>query len=98
MNNANVLSGVYFQDGLMRETYQRYPEILSVDATYKLNELRMPIYILLAEDGNGERHIVAVWLITGEDAANIIAMTEMFKQYNEEWRKTVTIMPDKNFT
>lgn len=55
----------------------------------------MPLYVL---DGNGESHIVAVWLITSEDAANIRAMTEIFQQYNEEWCKTVTIMADKDFT
>ena len=82
----------------MRDIYRKYPEILFVDATYKLNELRMPLYVLLAEDGNGESHIVAVWLITSEDAANIRAMTEIFQQYNEEWCKTVTIMADKDFT
>ena len=98
VNSENVLSGIYFQDGHMRETYQKFPEILFVDATHKLNELRMPLYVLLAEDGNGESHIVAVWLITSEDAANIRAMTEIFQQHNEEWHKTVTIMADKDFT
>ena len=82
----------------MREIYRKYPEILFVDATYKLNELRMPLYVLLAEDGNGESHIVAVWLITSEDAANIKEMTKIFQRHNEEWCKTVTIMADKDFT
>ena len=98
VNSENVLSGIYFQDEHMREIYRKYPEILFVDATYKLNELRMPLYVLLAEDGNGESHIVAVWLITSEDAANIRAMTAIFQQHNEEWCKTVTIMADKDFT
>ena len=96
MNNENVLSGIYFQDGHMREIYQKYPEILFVDAMYKLNELRMPLYVLLAEDGNGESQIVAVWLIASEDAANIRAMTEIFQRHNEEWCKTVTILADKD--
>lgn len=82
----------------MREIYQKYLEILFVDATHKLSELRMLLYVLLAEDGNGESHIVAVWLITSEDAANIRAMTEIFQQHNKEWCKTVTIMADKDFT
>ena len=60
----------------MREIYRKYPELLFIDATYKLNELRMPLYVLLVEDGNGESHIVALWLITNEDAANIRAMTD----------------------
>ena len=41
---------------------------------------------------------MAVWVITSKDATNIWAMTENFQQHNEEWRKTVTIMADKDFT
>ena len=80
VNGENVLSGIYFQDKIMRETYQRYPEILFVDATHKLNELRMPLYVLLVEDGNGESHIAAIWLVTSEDAATTKAMAEIFKK------------------
>ena len=98
VNSENVLSGIYFQDGLMKEIYQQYPEILFVDATHKLNELRMPLYVLLVEDGNGESHIVAVWLVTSEDAATTKAMAEIFQAHNEQWHNTVTIMADKDFT
>ncbi len=36
MTEDNVMSGVYFQDQEMRLMYDRFPEILFVDATYDL--------------------------------------------------------------
>ena len=43
VNSENFLSGIYFQDGHMREIYQKFPEILFVDVMHKLNELRIPL-------------------------------------------------------
>ena len=40
-----------------------YPEVLFIDATYKLNDLRMPLYVLMAIDGNGESEIVCLWIV-----------------------------------
>ena len=36
------------------------PELLCLDATYKLLDLRLPIYLMLVEDSNGQSEIVAV--------------------------------------
>jgi len=60
VNSDNVLSGIYFQGAYMIENYKRFPEMLFINATHKLNELRMPLYVLLVEDGNGESHIVSL--------------------------------------
>ena len=70
VSTDNVLSGIYFQDRNMREMYASFPEMLFVDATHKLNELHMPLYIVLTEDGNGESEIVAVWLVVNEDESS----------------------------
>lgn len=40
-------------------------EIIQDD--HKLNNLSMPLYILMIADGNGEGEIVAVWLVSSED-------------------------------
>lgn len=93
----NVMSGIFFQDEAMKCMYDRFPEILFVDATYKLNDLRMPLYVFLVEDGNGESEIIAVWMIVTEDCASISQMAEIFKKYNPNWEKTKTIMSDKDF-
>ena len=98
MDGVNVLSGIYFQDAYMVENYKRFPEMLFIDATHKLNELRMPLYVLLVEDGNGESQIVSLWLVANEDAVTIKAMALIFKKHNKDWSRTLTIMPDKDFT
>ena len=97
VGSDNVLSGIYFQDAYMIEKYTRFPEMLFIDATHKLNELRMPLYVLLVEDGNGESQIVSLWLVASEDAVTISTMTLMFKKHNKDWSRTLTIMSDKDF-
>ncbi len=39
-----IFTGLLFQDNLMKMTFAAYPKVLMVDATYKLNQLRMPLY------------------------------------------------------
>ena len=81
----------FYQDETMRHTYDRFPEMLFVDATYKLNELCMPLYLFL------ESEVVAVWMVLTEDADSIRQMTQLFKKHNHRWSDTVTIMADKDF-
>ena len=96
VGSDNVLSGIYFQDAYMIDNYTRFPEmLLFIDGTHKLNELRMPLYVLLVEDGNGECQIVPLWLVASEDAVTIKTMMLMFKKHNKDWSRTLTIMSDK---
>ena len=39
----NTFKGLFFQDKQMLQTFQSYPELLCLDATYKLLDLRLPI-------------------------------------------------------
>ncbi len=52
-DEQNVLRGLLFQDPSMHQSYNAYPEFLCINATYKLLEIRLPVYILLCEDGSG---------------------------------------------
>ena len=92
-----VVDGIFYQDKEMKHVYECFPEIVFVDATYKLNNLRMPIYLFVVEDGNGETEIAAVWMVTREDEASIGSMAEIFKKHNPSWIKTTTMMVDKDF-
>ena len=51
----------------MQDTFCTYPELLLIDTTYKLNDLRMPLYVLMVVDGNGESEIVCLWITQFED-------------------------------
>ena len=44
--------GLLYQDACMRNMYMTFREVMLVDATYKLLDLRMPVYLLLVVDGN----------------------------------------------
>ena len=43
-----------------------YPELIIVDATYKLNKLLIPLYLILIMDGNGQSEMVGLYLTTLE--------------------------------
>ena len=82
----------------MKVVYSSYPEVLLVDATYKLTNLRMPVYILMAIDGNGQGEIVMVCLTALENECAITTMVQAFKRNNPSWERTKVVMSDKDFT
>ena len=42
----------------MKTVFDSYPEVILVDATYKLNNLRMSLYLMMYIVGNGQGEIV----------------------------------------
>ena len=70
-----VLKGLFFQDLEMQRKYKAYPEMISVNSTYKLLEIRMPVYLVLNEDAMGENsresEIVAVCFLAEENAEGV---------------------------
>ena len=82
----------------MKNTFSTYPELLFIDATYKLNDLRMPLYVLLAVDGNGESEIVCLWIVQCEEKETIASLLVEFKQHNDSWSLTKCVMSDKDMT
>ncbi|XP_053376767.1 zinc finger SWIM domain-containing protein 3-like [Mercenaria mercenaria] len=96
-NDENEMRGLYFQDQRMRQTFESYPEFICVDATYKVNDLRMPLYILLVENGNGQSEVVGIWLVADETEDMITQMVSMFKEQNPAWSQVKTVMSDKDF-
>lgn len=98
VNESNVLVGIYFQDEEMKQVFSSYPELICIDATYKLLELRFPVYIMLVEDGNGQSEIAAVFLLMEETGQSIKSMVGIFKKHNPEWEATRVLMADKDMT
>ena len=69
----------------MKRTFDTYPELLLIDATYKLNDLQMPLYVVMVVDGNGESEIVSLWITQFEDKETITELVQEFKKHNEKW-------------
>ena len=87
-----------FQDRIMKSVFGLYPEVILVDATYKLNNLRMPLYLMMCIDGNGQGEIVLMYLTTTETEEAITKMVRAFKNINPQWEHTKVVISDKDFT
>ena len=98
VNGENVLQGFFFQDKQMKQFFSAYPELLCIDATYKLLELRFPLYLMLVEDGNGSSEIAAAFLLLEETEASMVKVMDIFKKKNTAWESVRVIMTDKDVT
>lgn len=98
MDENKIFSGILFQDAIMKTTFAAYPELLMVDATYKLNELRMPLYLMLIIDSNGQSEIVGLFLTSLETEEAISRMVQAFKTNNPAWTCTKVVVTEKDFT
>lgn len=94
-DDNDVLVSIYFQTQAMQNTFSKFPELLLIDATYKLNNLRMPMYILIIVDGNGESEVIALWMVVAEDKPTISNLMDVFKKHNDT-TNTKCIMADKD--
>ena len=81
-DNSGMLQAIYYQDAKMQQTQAKFPEILLLDATYKLNDLRMSLYLLMPEDRQGETVIIALWVFYNEDKDTISALMDAFIAHN----------------
>ena len=97
VSEDKTFSGLLFQDKLMKYSFQCYPEVLMIDATYKLNELRMPLYLMLVVNSNGCSEMVSLFLTVLETKEAISKMVESFKAVNLSWNRTGVIISDKDF-
>lgn len=95
-DNEKNFKGLFFQDQQMIDTFKAYPELLCIDATYKLVELRLPVYIMLCEDANGMSEIISICLLVQEDADTMKWMVNAFKKLNLDYQKVRAIMADKD--
>lgn len=83
----------------MRDTLNHIQSFFSLmPCTYKLNDLRMPLYVLLAIDGNGESEIVCLWIVQSEDKETVTSLLVEFKMHNENWTMIKCVMSDKDMT
>lgn len=97
VDQENNFKCLLYQDQYMQNMYSKFPELIMVDATYKLLSLRMPVYLLLAIDGEGLSEIVALFIVSEETDSVITSAVESFKKHNPNWGQTVTIISDKDF-
>lgn len=97
-DGGTELSGLFFQDSLMASAIALFPEVLSLDATYKLNILRMLLYVSLAVDDDGQSKIVAICVTSNETRTGLKTLVDSFKRNNPCWVDTGFLLTDKDIT
>ena len=90
--------GIFFQDNEMKSIFSAYPEMLCLDATYKLTDLRFPLYIFLVEDGLGLSEICGAALLANEDESSLRWLLSTFKESNPRSSEIRGFMTDKDIT
>ncbi|XP_051165308.1 uncharacterized protein LOC127284065 [Leptopilina boulardi] len=74
-----------------------YPEIIFIDATYKLLKIRGVLFLMLVEDSKGGSEIVGVCILMSEDYESVTWMMETFKSvHHSTWKNIKCVMSDKD--
>ena len=81
----------------MKSTYAAFPEVLLIDATYKLTELRMPVYLMMVVDGNGNSETVCTFVTVLENEQSMTRMIQVFKLHNPAWVSSKVLVSDKDY-
>lgn len=80
----------------MKSVMKTYPEFIGIDATFKLLNVRAPVYLMIAEDSNGCSEVVGVCILTAEDRGSINWMMSSFKRAYPNWSDIKCVMTDKD--
>ena len=98
VDDEKTLKGLFVQDPQMKSSFEKYPEVVCFDATYKTNDIDMPFYAILAIDGNGASQIVCGFLVSDEGEDSIRQMIKIFKKRNSKWNEIKVFITDKDMT
>lgn len=97
IDENNYLLGIYFQDERMKIMFNLYPDLVIFDATYTLNNRKMPLFVLLVIDGDGNSEIAALFFIKSESREATGPILDYFKETNKNWDKTKIFLGDKDW-
>lgn len=84
IDDTAQIESILFQDKRMRKNFELYPEVLMCDATYKVNDRNMPLFVMMVIDGNGETQIVGLVVLKSENNTAIQSALNAFKLKNEK--------------
>lgn len=97
-NDNNELDGLMFQDNRMKTYFAQYPDLIMFDATYSLNDRRMPLIIFLIIDGNGESQITGLFFVKTENLNIMQQLFESFMAENPKHDSIQVVITDKHCT
>ena len=89
---------IFLQTSLMRATLSKYPSVLYVDTTYKINTRSMPLFSIMLVNGNRNGQVAGFGLVINECSETITKLLQTLVEYNEFCKEEVkTTLIDKDF-
>ncbi|GBN27684.1 hypothetical protein AVEN_36473-1 [Araneus ventricosus] len=82
---------------MMQAVFGKFSELLIFDETYKLSNYKLPLFVLLAVEGNGENEVLALFIIRSESKMCVEAMLDSFKENNGAWTEVEVLVGNKDF-
>ncbi|RLN96223.1 hypothetical protein BBJ28_00017783 [Nothophytophthora sp. Chile5] len=78
--------------------FDRFPEILMIDATHGTNSSKYKVFSIMAHDVFGKGQFVQHAVVQNERRPSLLTALEEFKKHNPAWTKIQCIFIDKDFT
>lgn len=88
----------FLQTPHMEQAYKSFPEVVLLDATYRTNKLKMPLYVFVVQDGCGESQVIAYAFVASEQSHHVTEILNLFVRENPCSENTGVIVVDKDFT
>ncbi|KAE9262408.1 hypothetical protein PF001_g32068, partial [Phytophthora fragariae] len=98
INEKKIATCVTIQTRSMREMFDRFPEVLLIDATHGTNSSKYKVFSFMAHDCFGHGQYVQHALVQNERYETLQTAIETFKKHNPAWEKLRCVVIDKDFT
>ncbi|XP_042145735.1 histone-lysine N-methyltransferase 2D-like isoform X24 [Ixodes scapularis] len=95
-SESNEMELLFIQTTMMAQFYEKFPEVLLLDGTYRTNNLKMALFVFMVVDGNGCSQVVAYCFVSSEDLAHMDTMMRTFVGL-QGMQKTKCVIVDKDF-
>ena len=86
-DNETTIELIYIQSHFQRQCFEKFPELVMLDGTYKINNIGMSLYDILVEDGCGDSRVIAYCFVAQETKISIVNFIQIFKKYNPKWEQ-----------
>ena len=78
VNDENQLQCIFIQTSKMKDCYTKHPEIIHIDATFKINIENYLLFIFLSQNGNLNGVPICYCLMNTDTDTNLKFMYECF--------------------
>ncbi|OWY94471.1 hypothetical protein PHMEG_00035783 [Phytophthora megakarya] len=97
VNNKNIATCITLQTKHMREIFDRFPEVVMIDATHSANSSKYKIFSIMAHDSFGKGQFVQHAVVQNERNPTLLTSLEEFKCNKPAWTRIKCILIDKDF-